>query len=135
MKSRVRPFWIANDASMRGRVQVWGGAVIAVTAVAALSIYLERVGLDDADKLASVMALFVALAGLGVTVYSMIADRNGEHASQGASTPDERAMATGGDSSGVVSPGDGTSNIQMNAEASGQGRIYQAGHDQTINER
>ncbi|MGW4426504.1 hypothetical protein [Streptosporangium sp. NPDC004631] len=123
---------------MRGRVQVWGGAVVAVTAVAALSIYLERVGLDNADKLASVMALFVALAGLGVTVYSMIADRNGsngEHASQGASTPDERAMATGGDSSEVVSPGDGTSNIQMNAEASGQGRIYQAGHDQTINER
>ncbi|NAS20083.1 hypothetical protein GT755_00100 [Herbidospora sp. NEAU-GS84] len=47
----------------------------------------------------------------------------------------ERSATIGGANSGIVSTGDDARNVQMNAEASGSGRVYQAGGDQTINER
>lgn len=53
---------------MSGKTQAWVGGTIAVLAVGALAGYLIAVGLDDADKVASVIALFVALAGLAVSV-------------------------------------------------------------------
>ncbi|MFF0312997.1 hypothetical protein ACFYSC_36730 [Streptosporangium sp. NPDC004379] len=59
---------------MRGGVLLWGGAGVAVVAMAGLGVHLVRVGLDAADKLASVCGLFVAVAGLGVAVYALIAD-------------------------------------------------------------
>ncbi|SPL91916.1 unnamed protein product [[Actinomadura] parvosata subsp. kistnae] len=46
----------------------------------------------------------------------------------------ERSVAIGGDNSGIVSIGDGARNVQMRAQASGQGRVYQAAGDQTIHE-
>jgi hypothetical protein len=67
---------------MRRRVLVWAGAGIAVVAIAGLGVYLASVGLDDADKLASVIGLFVALAGLGVAGYGLIADRRSGSRSQ-----------------------------------------------------
>lgn len=112
--------------------------MIAVTAVVGLGVYLTRVGLEDADKLASVLGLFVALAGLGVAVYGVIADRKSssdEHDDQDTSTPGESSITVDGDNNGIVSDGEGASNTQMNATASEQGRVYQAGRDQTINER
>ncbi|AQZ66199.1 unnamed protein product [[Actinomadura] parvosata subsp. kistnae] len=126
---------------MRKRVLVWGGAVVAAAALAALIVYFVRVGLDNADKLASVIGLFVAIAGLAVAVYGLRsqpqqpdeAAKPGTSAS--ASASGTRSVAIGGDNSGVISTGDGATNIQMRAEASGQGRIYQAGGDQTINEK
>lgn len=57
---------------MRGRVLVWAGAVIAVAALVGLGVHLARVGLDEADKLASVIGSFVAMAGLAVAVYGLI---------------------------------------------------------------
>ncbi|MFI9553480.1 hypothetical protein [Nonomuraea endophytica] len=52
----------------------------------------------------------------------------------GASATGERSVAVSGDNSGIISTGDGSTNIQMNTRVSGQGRAYQAGRDQTINE-
>ncbi|MEU8363452.1 hypothetical protein AB0C27_46290 [Nonomuraea sp. NPDC048882] len=137
---------------MRKRVLVWGGAVVAVAAVAALAVYLARVGLDDADKLASVIGLFVALAGLGISIRGLTGGRptddpappvpDGAAPGQNVSAPEpgvsasgSRSVAIGGDNSGIISTGDGTTNVRMRAEASGQGRVYQAGGDQTINEK
>ncbi|MFI6457859.1 hypothetical protein ACIBF6_40660 [Streptosporangium amethystogenes] len=121
---------------MRGRVLVWAGAGIAVAALAGLGVYLSRVGLDEADKLASVIGLFVALAGLGVAVYGVVAGRKGSGG--GTAEPDRLAVPASGerpvDGGGIVSTGDGARNIQMRAEASGSGRVYQAGGDQTVNE-
>ncbi|GAA1635505.1 hypothetical protein GCM10009733_035780 [Nonomuraea maheshkhaliensis] len=138
---------------MRKRVLVWGGAVVAVSAVAALAVYLARVGLDEADKLASVIGLFVALAGLGISIRGLTGGRPGDDptsppppvsdgaapgqdvSAPGVSASGPRSVAIGGDNSGIISTGDGTTNMRMRAEASGQGRVYQAGGDQTINEK
>lgn len=54
-------------------------------------------------------------------------------ASASASGP--RSLAIAGDNSGIASTGDHATNVQMRAEASGTGRVYQAGRDQTIHER
>nr|WP_181411927.1 hypothetical protein [Streptomyces sp. F2] len=57
-----------NDGGMSGKSQAWVGGLVSVAAVGALAGYLITVGLDDADKVASVIGLFVALAGLGVAI-------------------------------------------------------------------
>ncbi|MFC5831872.1 hypothetical protein [Nonomuraea insulae] len=129
---------------MRRRVLVRAGAVVAVVAVAGLVVYFVRVGLDHADQLASVIGLFVALVGLGVAIYGLGSDRSGTREDdrplpKPESKPDvsasgARSVAIGGDNTGIVSTGDGATNVQMTAEASGEARIYQAGGDQTINE-
>ncbi|MEV5894562.1 hypothetical protein [Nonomuraea fuscirosea] len=161
---------------MRKQVLVWGGAVVAVAAIVALAVHLSRVGLDEADKLASVIGLFVALAGLGVSIRGLTGGRRGDDPSTppppapdvaasgpnasapvpdaatsppdvpasrpdvsasepGVSASGARSVAIGGDNSGIISTGDGTTNVHMRAEASGHGRVYQAGGDQTINEK
>jgi hypothetical protein len=43
---------------------IWGGRVAALVVVAGLVAYLSSVGLDKADKLASVLSLLVALVAL-----------------------------------------------------------------------
>lgn len=91
---------VIDDAGMRGWGPVWGGAGVAVAALAALGVYLSQVGLDKADKLASVVGLFVALVGLGVAVYGLIAERRS-----------------------------GGGGVRQRAEATGRGRVFQAGRD------
>ncbi|WP_346107593.1 hypothetical protein [Nonomuraea maheshkhaliensis] len=54
--------------------------------------------------------------------------------STSASASRPRSIAISGDNSGIASTGDHATNVQMRAEASGSGRVYQAGRDQTINE-
>ncbi|MFE7542942.1 hypothetical protein [Streptomyces platensis] len=56
---------------MTGKLQAWAGGAVAVLAVGALAGYLVAVGLDNADKVASVVGLFVALAGLAVSAAGM----------------------------------------------------------------
>ncbi|MFI6744139.1 hypothetical protein ACIBI9_65735 [Nonomuraea sp. NPDC050451] len=108
------------------------------------------------DQRASVVGMFtgmvVGVAGLVVAVVALRAQVRADRAQPAAvATPDapdatqktlpqvsasgERSIAIGGDNTGIVSTGDGARNVQMRAEASGQGRVYQAGGDQTINER
>ena len=43
---------------------IWGGRITAVVVLAGLSVYLASVGLDKADKLASVLSLLVAVVAL-----------------------------------------------------------------------
>lgn len=152
-------------AAMRRRVLIWGGIAVAVAAAVGLGVYLSRVELAEADQLASVIGVFVALAGLGVALYGLLAGRSGgapgdsasgstgdgagdgaggadtaaKDSGDGQTSPDvtasgERSVAIGGNNSGIVSTGDNARNVQMNAKASGSGRVYQAGGDQIINE-
>ncbi|WP_182897168.1 hypothetical protein [Microbispora sp. H10830] len=64
---------------MRGRVLTrvltWAGGIAALGAGSALAVYLSMVGLDKADKLASVIGLFVGLAGLVVGVWGLLLTR------------------------------------------------------------
>lgn len=100
------------------------------------------------DQRASVVGMFTGMvlgaAALVVAVVALRAQLRAEdvpaEAEQQATPPavsasGDGAVALGGDNSGIVSTGDGVRNVHMRAEASGQGRIYQAGGDQTINER
>ncbi|GAA3937597.1 hypothetical protein GCM10023085_18700 [Actinomadura viridis] len=60
---------------MRGRVLAWVGGAVAVAAVAGVAVYLASVGLDKADKWASVGGLFIGLAGLSLTVNGVVRAR------------------------------------------------------------
>ncbi|WP_433187841.1 hypothetical protein [Actinoallomurus sp. CA-150999] len=129
---------------MTGRVLKWGGGLIAVAALVALGAYFVAVGLDKADKLASVIGVFVAVVGLAVSVYGMAADRRaagggqatgGGQAAGQATASGERSIAIGGDNTGIASTGDGAINVRQQATASGNGRIYQSGRDMTINDK
>jgi hypothetical protein len=124
---------------MRGRVQVWAGAGIAVAALTGLVVYFARVGLDEADKLASVIGLFVAVAGLVVAIVGLRTQRRGD----GGPLPSEGSA--GGAPQDTGTPGEGKDQkpqtggeprtVRQRATATGNGRVYQAGRDQTINER
>ncbi|MER7366340.1 hypothetical protein [Nonomuraea wenchangensis] len=109
-------------------------------------LHLPDQVLQVLDQRASVVGMFTGMvlgaATLVVAVVALRAQLRAEHASaaaepQGAppavSASGERAVAIG-DNSGLISTGDGAHNVQMRAQASGQGRVYQAGGDQTINE-
>jgi hypothetical protein len=43
---------------------IWGGRIAAAVVLAGLAVYLASVGLDKADKLASVLSLLVAVVAL-----------------------------------------------------------------------
>ncbi|MCO5974784.1 NACHT domain-containing protein [Actinoallomurus soli] len=60
---------------MARRALIGIGLAVTVVAAAGLGVYLVRAGLDKADKLASVLGLFVAVAGLALTAYGLVADR------------------------------------------------------------
>ncbi|TDC55474.1 hypothetical protein E1281_12165 [Actinomadura sp. KC345] len=57
---------------MRRRALTWGGGIVAVAAAAGLGWHFAAVGLDRADKLASVIGAFVGLTALGVAVYGAL---------------------------------------------------------------
>ncbi|MFF5261226.1 hypothetical protein ACFY4C_19980 [Actinomadura viridis] len=60
---------------MRGRVLAWAGGAVAVAAVVAVAVYLASVGLDKADKWASVGGLFIGLAGLSIAINGAVRAR------------------------------------------------------------
>lgn len=100
---------------MLGRVFLWGGAVATVAALVGLGVYFVHVGLDDADKLASVIGLFVAVAGLVASLYGLRLDRRrgGEQSTSDTPLPGERSITIKGDNTGIASTGDNTNNIQL----------------------
>ncbi|NUW34815.1 hypothetical protein HTZ77_25780 [Nonomuraea sp. SMC257] len=136
---------------MRRRVLIWTGSLVALAALAGLGIYLWRVGLDDADKLASVFGLFVALAGLAVALYGLIADRravdvdvdqeaevggNGEVYQAGGDINERQAKPSSApdDPASSASPdGRKQPRVRQRAKTTESGRSYQAGRD--INKR
>ncbi|XVQ88878.1 hypothetical protein ACQP2K_16110 [Microbispora siamensis] len=67
---------------MRGhvlpRVLLLAGGIAALGGGSVLAVYLSSVGLDKADKLASVIGLFVGLAGLAVGVWGLLLTRRQE---------------------------------------------------------
>ncbi|MFC4115127.1 NACHT domain-containing protein [Nonomuraea zeae] len=62
---------------MPSRGMVRAGAALAGCAVVALAFYFTTVGLEAADQLASVFGVFIALAGLGLSVVGLFAGRAG----------------------------------------------------------
>ncbi|MEU7552158.1 hypothetical protein AB0B01_07330 [Streptomyces sp. NPDC044571] len=93
-----------------------------------LGIYFAAVGLDEADKLASVIAVFLALAGLGLAVCGIVARPGGRQEPSQAPADEGRPAASG-------TAADERADVQLRAEATGRGRVYQAGRDQHIQER
>ncbi|GAB3968817.1 hypothetical protein GCM10029978_038950 [Actinoallomurus acanthiterrae] len=90
---------------------------VGLVAVTGSGVYLALVGLDAADKLASVFglfaALFVAIASLGLAVYGLFAGRR-EARGGPVSAHGDRSVAVGGGVSGIVSTGDGAINTIIN---------------------
>ncbi|MER5620205.1 hypothetical protein ABT061_04090 [Streptosporangium sp. NPDC002544] len=60
---------------MSRRTLVWLGVTVALAALIALGWYFIAVGLDRADKLASVLGAFVGLVGLGLAVFGVVSAR------------------------------------------------------------
>ncbi|MBE1592359.1 hypothetical protein ACFPOI_17090 [Nonomuraea angiospora] len=149
----------SSAAGRRPGLRLWRVVVIAAVVVLVLRLaagllwffadplHLPDYVLQVLDQRASVVSMFTGMAlgaaALVVAVVALRAQLRAEHTptAAGQSTPPavsasgERAVAGGGDNSGVISTGDGARNVQMRAHASDQGRVYQAGGDQTINER
>jgi hypothetical protein len=68
-----------DDVVMTGwqRVMVWIGAIAAGFALIGLGVYLVVIGLDRADKVASVIGMFAGLAGLALAAYGVVLTRRG----------------------------------------------------------
>ncbi|MEU5881407.1 hypothetical protein [Spirillospora sp. NPDC047279] len=60
---------------MRHSRALWIGAVLGGAALVGLGVLFVVVGLDKADKIASSVGAFVGLAGLGASVYGLVAMR------------------------------------------------------------
>ncbi|MEU4832243.1 hypothetical protein [Streptosporangium sp. NPDC023615] len=63
---------MADTEHMSRRTLTWSGVAVALVALAALGWYFIAVGLDRADKLASVIGALVGLLGLGLAVYGAV---------------------------------------------------------------
>ncbi|MGS2644174.1 hypothetical protein [Streptosporangium sp. LJ11] len=71
---------MADTEHMSRRALTWSGVAVALVALATLGWYFITVGLDRADKLASVLGAFVGLLGLGLAVYGAFSSRPEEAA-------------------------------------------------------
>ncbi|MCA2229306.1 hypothetical protein [Nonomuraea aurantiaca] len=151
-----------SGSAPRSRAWRWVAiaTIVAMVALLALGLvgffadplHLPADVLGVLDQRASVVSMFIGAAGLVVAVAALLlqlrADRTQptaaavvpDRSDAGPETPPqvaasgERSIAAGGDNTGIASTGDGTRNVQMRAQASGQGRVYQADGDQIINE-
>jgi apolipoprotein N-acyltransferase len=122
---------------MRRQVPVWGGVIVAVVALAWLGVYLAQVGLEKADKLASVIGLFIAAVGLGLTVYGLIANRESDGVRQSAQASERGRVnqAVGDINDRPTKPSAPASNahveqtprVWQRAKATGSGQVNQAG--------
>ncbi|MFD0478275.1 hypothetical protein ACFQ0B_66430 [Nonomuraea thailandensis] len=110
-------------------------------------LHLPDKVLQVLDQRASVAGMFTGMAlgaaALVVAVVALRAQLRAEPVPAQAvqdtppavSASGDRAVALGGGNSGIISTGEGARHVRMEGTASGQGRVYQAGGDQTINER
>lgn len=77
------------------RIVRWVPPVVGGAVVAGLGVFLAAAGLDDADKWASVVGLFVALAGLALTGYGLVAARQRTSAGRPGQTVTGSAVGGG----------------------------------------
>jgi hypothetical protein len=94
---------------VKRRIWFWVGLLIGAAALGGLVVYLVVVGLDAADKVASVLGLFVGLAGLGLAAFGLRSPRP---------EPDRPAPSHGG-----TEPGAG--GVVQHITSSGQGSLAQ----------
>ncbi|MET7861452.1 hypothetical protein ABZS81_30495 [Streptomyces sp. NPDC005318] len=68
---------------MSGKAMAWSGGIVAAAASGGLIWYFGRVGWERASWVAGVAGLFVAVAGLAVTIWGLVlqqrADAGGQH--------------------------------------------------------
>jgi hypothetical protein len=102
---------------MTGRVLAWSGGVVAVVSAVVLVVYFVVAGFHLIDTL-GVIGAVVGIAGLVLAVYGIVITR---HADEG----ERRDPPTGS-----LGP-----RVTQRARVSGKGRVYQAGRDQTNNDK
>lgn len=100
------------------RAKWWIGALLFGLVLLGLGGYVVIIGLDQADKLSSVIGLFVGLVGLALSLYGTIAARNA------TPSPPTRA-GTGG-------PAEGRGGVQGNT-FNGPSVIQSGDHNQQHN--
>lgn len=130
----------------------WGGVVVAAAALAGLGVYFAKVGLEEADQLASVLGLFVAVVGLGVAIFGLRSGSGGGSVRQVAKAsgtgriylagrdlkPRRSAQPTsepGSDGVGSDGPdGQAPRNVYQRATAEDRGHVRLAARDITAND-
>jgi hypothetical protein len=73
----------------------------------------------------------LVIVGVGAQVWLTVTDATDPADTRATG---DRAVQVGRDNTGIISTGDRPTSIQQTAEASGDGRVYQAGRDQHIND-
>lgn len=63
---------------MPARLSIVAGGTIFAATIEGFGIYFWNVGLEDANRLASVLAFFVGIAGLALALYGLFARDGGE---------------------------------------------------------
>jgi hypothetical protein len=106
---------------MRKRMLAWAGAGIALAAAAGLGAYFAVAGLGKASDVASVITMFIGLAGLAASVYGIYQARR--------DTP--RSSEEGGDQ--MVADSTVAGNVTQIRGVTGDIHIgdVQAGHEAT----
>ncbi|WP_133061554.1 hypothetical protein [Streptosporangium minutum] len=61
---------------MTERVLKWIGIILVAATAVSMAIYFYQIELDEADKTASVVGVFVGLAGLALAIYGTVTERN-----------------------------------------------------------
>ncbi len=87
---------------MSGRSIRWVGSILTIAAIGGLTAYLVALGLDKADKIASVIGALSAVAGIALTIHGMIRIRHEPSASQPATT---EAVASSSHTHNIISGG------------------------------
>jgi membrane protein implicated in regulation of membrane protease activity len=114
----------------------WTGAAITVVALTGLIIYFARVGLDKADKAASVVGGLVAVAGLAAAIYGLVSPVGDRRVSQKARASGRGLInQVGGDQQfgpgGAATPAEGST--RQDAVAVDGGQINQVSGNQSLN--
>ncbi|WP_433229668.1 hypothetical protein [Actinomadura formosensis] len=82
---------VVDDADMTRSAVAWAGGLVTAMAFGGMAVYFAVVRPDDADKSASMIGLFAAVAGMGVAVYGAVAARRARRRAAMADAPAERA--------------------------------------------
>lgn len=128
-------FW--TDDVVMTKSWFWSGVALTAVAVGGLATYFAAVGLDAADKAASVVGALVAAVGLAVSVYGLKSPPAGDRVSQKAKASGRgRTNQVGGDQGAYVEGAERhetsneSSQIEQRAEATDEGDVNQVGGDQ-----